>query len=64
MVALRVSAILTEIKKVGGKICRKHLFLYIEIKNYKWEKDPQGINHGYSNLESPLEIWLYWGYFI
>ena len=33
------------------KYAERHLFLQIGIKNYKWEKDPQGINHGYSNLE-------------
>ena len=30
---------------------------HIGIKNYKWEKDPQGINHGY--YLKP-EIWLNW----
>ena len=47
-----LAAILTEITKVPvAKYAERHLFSHIGIKNYKWEKDPQGINHGYSNLE-------------
>ena len=47
-----LSAILFEIAKVPvEKYAERHLFSHIGIKNYKWEKDPQGINHGYSNLE-------------
>ena len=33
------------------KYAERHLFWHIGIKNYKWEKDPQGINLGYFNLE-------------
>ena len=47
-----LAAILFEIAKVPvEKYAERHLFSHIGIKNYKWEKDPQGINHGYSNLE-------------
>ena len=47
-----LAAILTKTTKVPvEKYAERHLFSYIGIKNYKWEKDPQGINHGYSNLE-------------
>ena len=47
-----LSAILFEITKVPvEKYAERYLFSHIGIKNYKWEKDPQGINHGYSNLE-------------
>ena len=33
------------------KYAERHLFSHIGIKNYKWEKDPQGIYHGYSSLQ-------------
>ena len=47
-----LAAILAKITGVSvEKYAERHLFSYIGIKNYKWEKDPQGINHGYSNLE-------------
>ena len=47
-----LAAILTEItKKPVAKYAERHLFSHIGIKRYKWEKDPQGINHGYSNLQ-------------
>ena len=46
-----LAAILTKTTKVPvEKYAERHLFSYLGIKNYKWEKDPQGINHGYSNL--------------
>ena len=54
-----LAAILAEITGVSvEKYAERHLFSYIGIKNYKWEKDPQGINHGYSNLELFTRIWL------
>ena len=47
-----LAAILTEITESPvAKYAESHLFSHIGIKNYKWAKDPQGINHGYSNLE-------------
>ena len=47
-----LAAILAEITEFSvEKYAERHLFSYIGIKHYKWEKDPQGINHGYSNLE-------------
>ena len=47
-----LAAIIAEITKVPvEKYAERYLFSHIGIKNYKWEKDPQGINHGYSNLE-------------
>ena len=47
-----LAAILTEItKEPVAKYAERHLFSHIGIKRYKWEKDPQGINHGYSNLQ-------------
>ncbi len=47
-----LAAIVAEITRVPvEKYAERHLFSHIGINNYKWEKDPQGINHGYSNLE-------------
>jgi CubicO group peptidase (beta-lactamase class C family) len=47
-----LAAILTKMTKTPlEEYAERRLFSYIGIKNYKWEKDPQGINHGYSNLE-------------
>ena len=47
-----LAAILAEVTKVPvAKYAERHLFSHIGIKNYKWPIDPQGINHGYSNLQ-------------
>mgnify|MGYP001167666667 FL=1 len=47
-----LAAIIAEISETSvAKYAERHLFSHIGIKNYKWEKDPQGINHGYSNLK-------------
>ena len=47
-----LAAIVTENTKTElEKFAELHLFSHIGIKNYKWKKDPQGINHGYSNLK-------------
>ena len=42
-----LTAILAEITGVSVETyAERHLFSYIGIKNHKWEKDSQGINHG------------------
>ena len=47
-----LAAIVTENTETAlEKFAERHLFSHIGIKNYKWQKDPQGINHGYSNLK-------------
>ena len=47
-----LAAIVTENTKTAlEKFAERHLFSHIGIKNYEWQKDPQGINHGYSNLK-------------
>ena len=47
-----LAAILTETTKASvEEYAERYLFSQIGIERYKWEKDPQGINHGYSNLE-------------
>ena len=47
-----LAAILTETtKEPVAKYAERYLFSHIGIEKYKWEKDPQGINHGYSNLQ-------------
>ena len=47
-----LAAIVTENTETAlEKFAERHLFSHIGIKNYEWQKDPQGINHGYSNLK-------------
>ena len=47
-----LAAIVTENTEIAlEKFAERHLFSHIGIKNYEWQKDPQGINHGYSNLK-------------
>ena len=47
-----LAAIIAEVTKVPvAKFAERHLFSHIGIKNYKWPMDPQGINHGHSNLQ-------------
>ena len=47
-----LAAIVTENTETAlEKFAERHLFTHIGITNYKWRKDPQGINHGYSNLK-------------
>jgi CubicO group peptidase (beta-lactamase class C family) len=47
-----LAAILAKVTEVPvAKYAERNLFSHIGIKNYKWPKDPQGINHGYSNLQ-------------